>query len=342
MVAALDRAWASPAGTHAEGRFASDVASAARASVAKSLGCQPEGIYFTSGVGSALERAVTGLGERPWALAATERLAALSTTAERHTIFGVDSQGALDLEGFRAAAQPNLGIVVQSANPELGTPQPVESLLAMTRAHGGVLVVDHSLFMPWATPPADWDVLVLEANSWGGPPGVGVLAARASANYRSPDPEGVDSSPPVALQAAAAAALEDCLARSPQTARQEWGSRLLDGAAAELAALPNVEVYRAPGAWAPVLTLSCLYVSGMQVVQELDRRGIAVGSGSACVASAFEPSHVLAAIGGFTGGNVRVSLGLDEREATESVQALLRALPEVLAELREDEWNKPS
>ena len=59
-----------------------------------------------------------------------------------------------------------------------------------------------------------------------------------------------------------------------------------------------------------VVTFSCLFVDGEALVHELDRRGFAVASGSACTASTLEPSHVLAAMGVLTHGNVRVTLPL--------------------------------
>jgi cysteine desulfurase len=80
------------------------------------------------------------------------------------------------------------------------------------------------------------------------------------------------------------------------------------------------------------VTFSCLYVAGDELVSALDRRGFAVASGSACTASTLEPSHVLAAMGALTHGNVRVSLGRDTTEA--DVDRLLTALPEVVGGIR--------
>ena len=57
-----------------------------------------------------------------------------------------------------------------------------------------------------------------------------------------------------------------------------------------------------------------------------------MASGSACTASTLEPSHVLAAMGALTHGNVRVSLTRDTTEA--EVDAFLTALPDVVADLR--------
>jgi cysteine desulfurase len=80
------------------------------------------------------------------------------------------------------------------------------------------------------------------------------------------------------------------------------------------------------------LTFSCIDVDGESLVTELDRRGFAVASGSACTASSLEPWHVLAAMGALTHGNVRVSLSRDTTEG--EVERLLGVLPSVLAALR--------
>ena len=73
-------------------------------------------------------------------------------------------------------------------------------------------------------------------------------------------------------------------------------------------------------------------MDGEALVTELDRRGFAVGSGSACTSSALEPSHVLAAMGALTHGNVRLAL---PREVTAAdVDRFAAVLPEVVADVR--------
>ena len=74
-----------------------------------------------------------------------------------------------------------------------------------------------------------------------------------------------------------------------------------------------------------LVTFSFLYVDGEAIVDALNRRGFGVASGSACTASTLEPSHVLAAMGALTHGNVRVSLTRDATEA--DVDAFLAVLP---------------
>ena len=64
-----------------------------------------------------------------------------------------------------------------------------------------------------------------------------------------------------------------------------------------------------------LLTFSALYVDGETLTLELDRAGFAVASGSACSASSEHPSHVLAAMGALTHGNVRLGLSADTTES---------------------------
>ena len=83
-----------------------------------------------------------------------------------------------------------------------------------------------------------------------------------------------------------------------------------------------------------MVTLSLLYADGEALLDELDRLGFAVSSGSSCTSSTLEPSHVLVAMGALTQGNLRVSLPRGVRE--EDVTALLDALPGVVARVRDD------
>jgi len=131
----------------------------------------------------------------------------------------------------------------------------------------------------------------------------------------------------------AAAALQAVVAeRDEVNARQH---ALVDRIRARVAEIPDTEVVGDPVDRLPhLVTFSFLYVDGEAIVDALNRRGYEVASGSACTASTLEPSHVLAAMGALTHGNVRVSL---TREATEAdVDAFLAALPDVVQRIRQD------
>ena len=83
---------------------------------------------------------------------------------------------------------------------------------------------------------------------------------------------------------------------------------------------------------AHIVTFSCLYADGEALLHALDRSGFAVSSGSACTASTLRPSHVLAAMGVLTHGNIRVSLHPGVRD--DDVTRFLAVLPKVVADVR--------
>ena len=71
-------------------------------------------------------------------------------------------------------------------------------------------------------------------------------------------------------------------------------------------------------------------VDGQQLLDQLDRVGIAASSGSACTTSSWEPSHVLLAMGAdqhAAAGSLRVTLGLDNTIAqTDAIVERLKAI----------------
>ena len=103
--------------------------------------------------------------------------------------------------------------------------------------------------------------------------------------------------------------------------------------------IPDVEVVGDPADRLPhVLTFSVLYVAGEAVVQALDAQGFAVASGSACVDEAERPSHVLAAMGAYTGGNVRISLPFGCPD--ETIERFIDALPSTIGTLRDEQLGR--
>jgi cysteine desulfurase len=139
----------------------------------------------------------------------------------------------------------------------------------------------------------------------------------------------------IALALAAAEAWRQTEAtRTEQSARSSATIERLRAAAGDLR---DVDVVGDPHDRLPhVLTFSLLYVDGEALVIELDRRGFGVASGSACTSSTLEPSHVLAAMGVLTHGNVRVTLPLAPLAGTldEDVSRFIAELPEAVAAVR--------
>lgn len=349
LLQALDRAYADPRRLHHPARESRLLLDNARAVVAECLEVRPDEVVFTPSGTHACHLGVLGLlagrarsGDR--LLASAVEHSAVLHAGEWHAARGgrfesvsVDGRGRLDLADLAVrvaeGGEPAV-IAVQSANPEVGVCQPVEEAAA---ASGAPLFMDACASAGRSPLPRGWSAAALSAHKWGGPAGVGILLVRRTARWRNPFPgdDRVDERSvgfedvPAAL--AAAAALRATLEEHEQLAREH--RELTEELARVARTISDTEVYLADGQRLPhLLALSCLYVDGEALVTELDRRGFAVASGSACTASTLEPSHVLAAMGALTHGNVRISLGRDTDPA--AVRRLGRELPAVVAELR--------
>ena len=251
----------------------------------------------------------------------------------------VDSYGRLDPSTVARAlswSADRAVVAVQTANHEVGTLQPVTEIAEV--AGDNPLFVDAGASAGRLPLPAGWSAAAASAHKWGGPPGLGLLLVRKGARWRHPFvADDIDQFPlegeNVALALAAAAALLAVVAEREEVNARQFA--LIDRLRAGLAAIPDTEVVGDPVDRLPhLVTFSFLYVDGESIVGELDRRGFAVASGSACTASTLEPSHVLTAMGALTHGNLRVSLGRDTTEA--DLDRLLAALPEVVARIRQD------
>ncbi len=235
-------------------------------------------------------------------------------------------------------ARPGIALAcLQAANAEVGTVQPVPEAHQLCAAAGVPLLVDGAAAVGQVLVPSSWDALVASARAWGSPAETGLLVLRAGTRWLSPYPEhdGTERTPdfpgvPAAM--AAAAALHWLLARRAEQDRRR--RVLLEQVRRAAAAVPDVEVVGDPEHCLPhVLTFSCLFVDGEVLAQELDGLGLAVGSGSACTASDLRPSHVLAAMGVLTHGNVRI--GLPVQVEPEQVSRLCRELGPAVRRVRD-------
>lgn len=372
FIAALDEGWADPRRLHAEGRRARLLLDGAREAIAAVVGARTDEVDLAPSHTAALHAAVRDVTrgrrrsgsdvvvsavERAAVLNAAQFTAARSTTVQVTTAqvataqsttthpagsrvtVGVDRSGRVDADAFcQAVRQPGVALAaLQHANGEVGTRQPVEQVHAAARSAGVPLLVDAGASLGHVDVGQSWDLLAAGAGDFGGPSGIGVLVTRTGVR-RSPDrPEDEDRwfpggvSVPAAI--AAAVALQSAHADREQADRDRRA--LVDLLRRRVAAeVPDVDVVGDPEDRLPhVLTFSCLYVDGEALVTALDARGYAVGSGSACTSSALEPSHVLAAMGVLTHGNVRIAL--PRGTARHDVERFCDDLPGVVAELRD-------
>ena len=345
LLAALDRGYGDPRRLHATGRDARLLLDNARAVVAQCLGARPDEVAFTGSGTDAVHRALLGLtaatGRDGIVYSAVEHSAVLHAVAWRpsaaHAAVPVDARGRADLAALaEAARRPGVGAVaLQAANQEVGTLQPVEEADV---PEGVPLLVDAAAAVGHVPLPGPWDALTASAHKWGGPAGVGVVVVRRGTRWTNPFPgddglEAMGGFPDVPGALAAAAALQAVLDERDEVAARQFA--LIDRIRSAAGALPDTEVVGDPVARLPhLVTFSCLYVGGDEIVAALSRRGYGVASGSACTASSLEPSHVLAAMGALTHGNVRVSVGRDT--TAEEVEGFCAALAEEVHRIRRE------
>ncbi len=328
LEAALTHGWADPLRHHHEGRQARLLVDNAREVVAAVIGARPDELSFVSSGTTACHLGVLGLRAgrrrvgRTVVHGAVEHSAVIAaarwTSGDEESsvrTVAVDRVGRVDLAAWEdAVSSPGVAVsCLQAANHEVGTRQPVTAAYHVCRTHGVPLVVDASAALGWVDPPESWDVLTASAHKWGGPAGVGLLAIRKGVRWRAPWP-GDEREPsqagylnvPGVLAAAAALQSVEAGRRAAADHMHALTSQLRTRLATTV---PDVDVAGDPDdRLHHIVNASFLYVDGEALVTELDRGGFAVSSGSACTASTLEPSHVLAAMGVLTHGNIRISI----------------------------------
>jgi cysteine desulfurase len=347
---ALDDGWADPRRLHAEGRRAALLLDGAREAVAGVLGSRTEEVHFTASHTASLHAAVAqtvrarrrvggdvvvGAVERAAVLHAAEDAA--TGEGGRRIVVPVDRTGRVDEEGFTGAVahEGTALAALQHANGEVGTLQPVEEVHAAAERHGVPLLVDAGASTGHAALPRSWDLLAADPADWGAPAGLGVLAVRHKVRTVPVGPEDPEPWAPggVSVPAAFAAAVALQAVDADRAAEDVRRRALVDRVRSQVATVRDVDVVGAADARLPhVATFSFLYVDGEALVTELDRAGFAVGSGSACTASTLEPSHVLAAMGVLTHGNVRIAL--DRSTTAGDVERFLAVLPDAVERVR--------
>jgi cysteine desulfurase len=282
--AALSEGWAGPGRLYTLGRRSRMLLEAARQSAAASLGVSADEVTFTSSGTQAVHAGVLGVISArsepgPLVHSAVEHSAVLHA-AQWHEARGgavavvpVDRLGRVDpdpLAGVEGGDGASV-LVVQSANHEVGTRQPVARIAAGTDVP---LVVDAAASLPWEPVPEGWSVLAASARKWGGLSGAGLLVVRKGVRWRNPFP-GEDSSIREAIgeidvpaAVAAAASLRAVVAEREELSKRMRAltERIREHIASQI---PEVELPGDPVDRLPhIVTFSCLGVDGEVLLTE--------------------------------------------------------------------------
>lgn len=358
MLPYMETYYGNPSSLHSVGQKAAEALSDARERIARRLGCMPREITFTSGGSEADNQAIISaarLGEKKG------KKHIISTAFEHHAVLHtleklrkegfeiellpVGERGNITAEQVAAAIRPDTCLVtVMYANNEIGSIMPIAEIGAVCRAKGvlfhtdAVQAVGH---LPIDVKAQNIDMLSLSAHKFHGPKGIGVLYAKqgilltpiieGGAQERGKR-AGTENLPAIMGMAAA---LEDACAHIDENAKKVSAlrDRLIDGLShIPHSALNGDLVDRLPGS----VSFCFEGVEGESLLLLLDAKGICASSGSACTSGSLDPSHVLLAIGrtrDMARGSLRLSLC--EWNTDEDVDRILKAVPEVVAYLRD-------
>jgi len=324
FLAALDSGWADPKKIGQSPSRAAHLRTNALESLATNLGLKADQIEISGEVGLGYFLSLGGFlaPQRKLFYGAGDRSGVIAT-ARSHLgdsqIIPLSREGTLDFSAVELTTNSVLSF--QLANGETGAINKVPEQLPKDL----LIAIDATASGSREPLPEKWSSAVFDSRAWEGPAGLAVVAIADSANWKNPLPHisavrrtyGTFSLP---LLIASAVALENfkpgdknikkmsAKIRS-EISREIPGSRI----AGDLEnSMPHLTSLVIPGC------------NGEEILRGLSARGLSVDSGSACTAMNLQPSHVLAAMGLPTDGNIRITLHAET--TAEEVELLINAL----------------
>jgi cysteine desulfurase len=214
-----------------------------------------------------------------------------------------------------AAAKESV-LALQIANAETGVIQECDAIIASTQSERIFLDATSSgIRVPVAN---QFSTALFDSKSWYGPAEIGILVLKKPSQWSNPLPHlnaahpNFDVSLPLLL--ASAVALEN-FATEVETANtqarkynHELRSAFSQVKDADIAGPLDSSL-------AHMLSVSFLNCNGEELLRAIQNDGYSVDSGSACTADDLQPSHVLAAMGVLTHGNIRITIHPDTTKA---------------------------
>ena len=357
MLPYLEETYGNPSSLHSMGQRAKEVLEEARASIAASLGANPNEIYFTSGGSEADNQAILSAatigarkGKKHIVSTAFEHHAVLHTLKKLEkegyevTYLSVGTEGNVSPEAVaRAIREDTCLVTVMTANNEIGSVLPIREIGTVCREKkvlfhtDAVQAVGH---IPVNVAEMNVDMLSLSAHKFHGPKGVGVLYAKKGVALSTLIEGGAQErgrragTENVAGIVGMATALKEANEHLSENMRRITALR--DKLIAGLSTIPHSvlngdKVNRLPGN-----VHYCFEgIEGESLLLLLDEYGIEASSGSACTSGSLDPSHVLLAIGHpheIAHGSLRLTLS--EYTTEEEIDYALAAIPKVVDRLR--------
>jgi len=330
----------------------------AREALACLIGAEPEEMVFTSGGTEADNFALKGVasalkGKGGHIITSSiEHHAVLSTCkylekmGKKITYLPVDRYGRVDPERVKEAiTSETILISIIHANNEIGTIEPIVEIGKIARACGIYFHTDAVQTVgkiPINVNETGIDLLSLSAHKLYGPKGIGALYIRKSTKIHPLIYGGEQERKRRAgtENVSCIVGLGEAAKIASKKMKQEYiyVKKLRDKLENKIK--DNIDYIRFNGHPTERLpntsNVSFEFIEGESLVLNLDLKGIAASTGSACASGSLEPSHVLSAIGvppAIAQGSIRFSLGRGSKE--EDIDYTVENLVEIVGRLRE-------
>ncbi len=351
-------AFGNPSTIYSFGQETRKATDEAREKVANLIGASPEEIIFTSGGTEADNLALKGVAAalekkgKHIVASSIEHHAVLSTLkylekrGYKVSFLPVDEHGWLDPgEVEEAITSQTVLISVMHANNEVGTIEPISEIGEIAQKAGIYLHTDAVQTIGKIKVNVDdlkVDLLSLSAHKFYGPKGVGALYVRKGTRIypllhggyqerrRRAGTENVAGI--VGLGKAAEIAPKEMVQQSRRESNLRDRLEKMIRENINHCQLNGHPTQRLPN----TLNISFEFIEGESLILNLDLKGIAASTGSACTSGSLEPSHVLMAMGvapEIAQGSIRFSLGRDNRK--EDIDYTVENLVEIVTRLRE-------
>ena len=321
--------WPEPTKLGADSKSAALLLNEARETFASHLGVRSDELHFLGEPNSGFHLGISGLmsEEKKLVYGNIDRMEVFAIAeGYKSKMLEVDSSGQLD---FSELGSDDV-LSMQLCNRETGI---IQNSRPKSPDHITGLFIDATASGTRIGLPENWSTALWDSTSWAGPSGLGVFAVSKSANWKNPLPhlDGRINPGPASLALIVASALaidswvadEKNLAAKIATINSDIRNYISTN-------IPDSDL--APGGADHLISASFLYVNAEQLVTTLADKGYAVDSGSACSSINMQPSHVLAALGVLTQGNIRLTI--HHATTFEQVKEFLEVLSQTISELR--------
>jgi cysteine desulfurase len=358
MLPYLKEKFGNASSVHSVGREAKKALEESREAIARILGAShKECICFTGSGSESDNMALRGVARalrqkgKHIVTSAVEHHAILNTAKYLEgegfavTYIKPDETGLISAKAVAGALRNDTILVsIMHANNEVGTINPIAEISKIVKARGILFhtdAVQSFCKVPFTVDSLGVDLLSLSAHKIHGPKGVGALYIREGVHVKpliygghqeGDRRAGTENIAGIAGLAKAAQLVSSNIEkniRTMKTLRDKLEKGLLEK-------IPHTKLNGHPLLRLPnTLNLSFPFIEAEALILDLDLKGVAVSSGSACQSGTGDPSHVLLSMDispELCRGSLRFSLGTENTE--KDIDYVLSILPQIVERIR--------